>query len=251
MREHVESPYGRIWRSAVGVLAALGLIAALVFVSPTANLVAFVFSFLVVGSVCLSVGIARAEPTARVVRSTPRRAAVAGLVVLAICGYAAAVGRDTLVLLGLIVASSPPVLARLVPAASVEPTEPDRSTKPGRSVESAKSAESTHRMRRGRRQAGRSQNHEQFVDLAMPGYLSAVARTLNELSDEEICLAWRRSFLQLQSSATSDRLAAMADVRRAYLDELERRQPEAFSAWIESGPRAAGDPARFFIPHTK
>ena len=42
----------------------------------------------------------------------------------------------------------------------------------------------------------------------------------------------------------------MADVRRAYLDELERRCPAAFAAWLESGARAAGDPGKFFIPHT-
>ncbi len=38
----------------------------------------------------------------------------------------------------------------------------------------------------------------------------------------------------------------MADVRRAYIDELERRHPDSFAVWLASNPRAAGNPARFF-----
>ena len=83
--------------------------------------------------------------------------------------------------------------------------------------------------------------------LPMPKYLVAVTRSVSELSDEELCLAWRRSFTQLQRAAGAERRTAMADVRRAYLDELERRYPDSFADWMASNPRAAGDPARFFI----
>ena len=54
------------------------------------------------------------------------------------------------------------------------------------------------------------------------------------------------TFRQLHSSVGGERRLAMADIRRAYLGELERRRPEAFAAWIASGARAAGDPGRFF-----
>jgi hypothetical protein len=84
------------------------------------------------------------------------------------------------------------------------------------------------------------------ADWPMPKYLIAVVRSVGELSDEELCLAWRRSFNQLQRAMGPDRRQAMVDVRRAYLDELERRHPDSFAVWLASNPRAAGNPARFF-----
>ena len=66
---------------------------------------------------------------------------------------------------------------------------------------------------------------------------------LSQLSAAELCLAWRRSFTEL---SRPDHWAATIAVRGAYLDELERRYPEEFAAWLASGPRAASDPGRFF-----
>jgi hypothetical protein len=220
MRERLASHYDRIWRVAVVLLAAIGLAAAIVFIGLSTNLVAFLLAAVVAGAAALQVGLAQELPSADVIRSTPRLAVLGGLLVLAICGFAAAVGLETLVLVGLIVSSSPPVLARLRPAGhqAAEPLKP--------------------------------QLREDPPPLPTPLFLAAVARSLCELSDEEICLAWRRSFTRLQGSSTGAQRAAMADVRRAYLDELERRSPEAFAAWIGSGARAAGDPAKFFIRHT-
>ncbi|MGZ0147841.1 hypothetical protein ACXJJ3_12295 [Kribbella sp. WER1] len=83
--------------------------------------------------------------------------------------------------------------------------------------------------------------------LPLPKYLTAVVRSVGELTDEELCLAWRRSFTQLERTVSTDHRQAMVDVRRAYLDELERRHPDSFATWLASNPRAAGDPARFFI----
>jgi hypothetical protein len=220
MRERLASHYDRIWRAAVVLLATIGLAAAIVFVSLSTNLMAFLLAAVVAGAAAVQVGLARELPSADLIRSTPRLAVVGGLLVLAICGFAAAVGLETLVLVGLIIMSSPPVVSRLRPAGR-QPAEPPT-----------------------------PQLREEPPPLPTPRYLSAVARSLCELSDEELCLAWRRSFTRLQTSSTAEHRAAMADVRRAYLDELERRSPEAFAAWIDSGARAAGDPAKFFVPHT-
>jgi len=223
MRELVDSRYGRIWRTAVGLLAVLGLAAAVVFVRPSANLVGFLVAFFVAGLIYLSVGIAREEPNAQLIRATPAWATLAGLVVLSICGYAAAVGPQTLLLIALVIGTSPIALSHLRPVGRIKltkaPAEPQDTSVPD-------------------------------PPLPVVHDFAGVARTLGELSDEELCLAWRRSFVQLQNSPSPGQRSAMADVRRAYLDELERRQPAAFIAWIESGPRAAGDPAKFFIPNT-
>ena len=223
MRELVFSRYGRIWRTAVGLLAVIGLAAALVFVSPKGNLVGFLIAFFVAGMVHLSVGIAREVPSLQLSRTTPAWATLAGLVVLSICGYAAAVGLGTLLLLGVIAATSPVAVGHLRPAGGAPVTKPP---------------------------AGPQTEAVPDPPLLVVQDVAAVARNLRDLTDEELCLAWRRSFVHMENSLSASQRIAMADVRRAYLDELERRQPVAFAAWIESGPRAAGDPARFFTHHS-
>lgn len=68
---------------------------------------------------------------------------------------------------------------------------------------------------------------------------------LPELSTEQLCWAWRRSYVHLGSCASADGLARLAKLRRGYLDELQRRDPAAFDRWLPTA-RAASDPARFF-----
>ena len=68
-------------------------------------------------------------------------------------------------------------------------------------------------------------------------------------SDEELCWAWRRSFARLVHASGPEAVARLAEQRRGYLNELERRYPARFAAWISSGARAAGDPTPFFRPH--
>jgi hypothetical protein len=40
-------------------------------------------------------------------------------------------------------------------------------------------------------------------------------------------------------------LDRVGEQRRAYLDEMARRDPEGFHRWLDSGARAAGDPSRY------
>lgn len=61
----------------------------------------------------------------------------------------------------------------------------------------------------------------------------------------ELCVAWRRSHGVVAGAADPLTLAACAELRRSYLDELERRDPEGFARWIGSGARAGGDPGRY------
>jgi hypothetical protein len=244
MVECVGLRYERIWRVAVGLLATIGVVASLVLVAPATNVVTFLISAFTVGAAYLSLGLARELSSAELVSTTTRWAGLGGLVALAISGYAASAGLETVVLLGLIIATSPPVAVRLWPqlaevaTGKLEP-RPRPSTAPSPRRTAAKKPPP--------QLASSPVAVAPPIDLPEPRYLVAVARCLCELSDEELCLAWRRSFKQLQTAAGADRRSAMADVRRAYLDELERRQPEAFDAWIASGARAAGDPARFFL----
>lgn len=226
--------YERIWRAAVGLLATIGVITSLVFVSPATNLAAFLVAVFTVGAVCLSIGLGRDLPNADLLRVVPRGAVLGGLGVLAICGYAAAVGARTVMLVLLVVGVSPPVISWL---RSGRP-EPAADRPRRRTVRLPKAS--------NRQLKAVSAESPAAADWPLPKYLTAVVRSVGELSDDELCLAWRRSFTQLQRAASADRRQAMVDVRRAYLDELERRHPDSFATWLASNPRAAGDPARFF-----
>jgi hypothetical protein len=67
------------------------------------------------------------------------------------------------------------------------------------------------------------------------------------LSDDALCLAWRASFSALQRAGSPAQRLWIVDERRAYLEELEKRNARGVSAWLASGARAAGDPSRFVL----
>ncbi|HEY3563222.1 MAG TPA: hypothetical protein VGL05_37405 [Kribbella sp.] len=235
--------YERIWRAAVGSLATIGVVTSLVFVSPATNLAAFLVAAFTVGAVCLSIGLGRDLPNADLVRVVPRGAVFGGLGVLAICGYAAAVGARTVMLILLVVGVSPPVIGWLRSGRAERPARPQR-RRPQRRPQRRRTVRLP---KASNRQLEAVAADNPVADWPMPKYLAAVVRSVGELSDDELCLAWRRSFTQLQRAASADRRQAMVDVRRAYLDELERRHPDSFATWLASNPRAAGNPARFFV----
>lgn len=67
------------------------------------------------------------------------------------------------------------------------------------------------------------------------------------MTDTELCRAWRTSFTTLQrASSRSQRLQIVED-RGAYLDEIERRNPQGLKAWLASGARAAGNPTSYVV----
>ncbi|MFC5262816.1 hypothetical protein ACFPJ1_11940 [Kribbella qitaiheensis] len=67
------------------------------------------------------------------------------------------------------------------------------------------------------------------------------------LSDDALCLAWRASFSALQRAGSPAQRLWIVDERRAYLEELEKRNARGVAAWLASGARAAGDPSRFVL----
>lgn len=66
-----------------------------------------------------------------------------------------------------------------------------------------------------------------------------------ELSDDALCRGWRTSFAELQNArSVTDRLQ-LARIRQQYLDEIERRDPQGFTKWFDTGARAGSDPSKF------
>jgi MFS family permease len=70
-----------------------------------------------------------------------------------------------------------------------------------------------------------------------------------DLDDDALCWAWRRSYVVLQRSSSESTRLHVVEVRQAYLDELERRNAMGLTAWLASGARAAGNPSRFIQGH--
>jgi hypothetical protein len=68
---------------------------------------------------------------------------------------------------------------------------------------------------------------------------------LRAMSNHDLCLLWRRTFVRLQQAADGRELVDVVAVRQSLLDEMDRRCPSALSAWIASGGRAASGPDRF------
>ena len=68
---------------------------------------------------------------------------------------------------------------------------------------------------------------------------------VSALSTSELCLAWRRSYLELLRATDDPTRQRVVRLRREYLDELERRDREGFARWLGSGARAGSDPQRY------
>ena len=67
---------------------------------------------------------------------------------------------------------------------------------------------------------------------------------VSALDDQEVCAAWRRSYVQLEFAGAERRLEVVR-LRQVYLDELSRRHPVEVRRWLASGARAAGNPLPF------
>jgi hypothetical protein len=81
-------------------------------------------------------------------------------------------------------------------------------------------------------------------------HLQEVAREvdqacLHSLSNAELCLAWRRSYCSLIETSSVPLRAAVVASRQAYLDEIERRDPQGLTSWLAAGARAASGPERY------
>lgn len=201
------SRYRAVWLSCVVGLAVLGVFSSFVFISWGINLAVFMIAASMYVSIHFQIGlVAGLKITALVLAALDGSLSV-GLGTLAVCGYVATAGPSTLLLLLVIAGTSPLVVAYLS-----EP-RPDRG-------EASPASESE----------------------AVP----VLRRSAEELSVEELCLTWRRSFRQLSSARTDQERLAAVNAREIVLGELERRNPQGFADWLDSGPRAAGDPARYF-----
>lgn len=88
------------------------------------------------------------------------------------------------------------------------------------------------------------------TERATPARRGAAAGTLlgrvaRDLTDTELCRAWRESYVALTQAGSVDERVQLVALRQSYLDELEARDAAALQAWLTAGARAAGGPDRY------
>ena len=66
-----------------------------------------------------------------------------------------------------------------------------------------------------------------------------------ELSTPELCLAWRRSYVALLDVPAGPGRCEIVRIRERLLDEIELRDRDGFTRWLETGARAGSDPCRY------
>lgn len=72
---------------------------------------------------------------------------------------------------------------------------------------------------------------------------------LDSLSTPALCAEWQRSLQVLTDATDQATRLEVTELRRCYLDELERRDPDALARWLAADPHPAGtNPARHLSP---
>lgn len=68
------------------------------------------------------------------------------------------------------------------------------------------------------------------------------------MTTADIGVSWRRTARELPHARGPRRRAQLVELRRLFLDELERRDHDGFRSWLDAGPRAAHDPTGYIDP---
>lgn len=149
--------------------------------------------------------------------SAAARAGVCAYMLLGLSGLAAVIGGPTLLLGLLAVITSPCFIQRVISArepAQAAPALPDE------------------------RPLTLSTPIRETVGTHLPG-------SVQELSCEDLRRTWRTTYLPVKLAVDAASLDTLSALRRTCLDELERRDPTAFNAWLNSRPQASGTPETF------
>lgn len=218
--------YRGLWHTVVGILSAVGALLALAVWSFPGTLGLFVGAFVLALAILATIGGA-SGPRVKSIQRLATHAAVLAVHTIGLVGLLAALGSATLGLLILVGGSSPFVVAHLI----------------GR-IRGRRGLADSRRHRASELPRPRAACSTSPKTRASPNGSKLSEPSTHELDDEQLCLAWRRSFLLLERATGKDRVR-IVELRREYLDELESRHPANFRSWLASGARAASDPSRF------
>ena len=68
---------------------------------------------------------------------------------------------------------------------------------------------------------------------------------LEGLDNRQLCRLWRDSFWLVRQPSSPGAMLCRVNLRKACLDELERRDADALHAWLDSGARASSGPEKY------
>jgi hypothetical protein len=212
------SAYRVIWQLLAGAAGVVGGCAALLLMEPGTLASAFVSAALLGALVSAGVLALQDEMTAdRLGRRCLAASVLTGAAVLAVSGLGRLAGVAAVLVVLLLLAGAPPVVAWALGMLN----RPTATTGP--------------------RVSGSWLTGSPRKSGPPPG--------LAGLTDGELCAAWMESCRGLRDAPLAQALSYV-QTRQEYLDELERRDPAGLQAWLASTASAAGDP-RPFISSTR
>jgi len=197
-----------VWRLLAGGVGVAGVVAAglLWQLSSVIGVLTIVGGLATVISWCSTEQVAYSAVGQRI-RRCMTHGALAAVTVMAVGGLCTVVGVMGLAVVVLLIGTSPPVIRQLVRVGGLTG----------------------------------SSRHATRAD----GISRQDAERVRQMSTAELCQGWITSCHRLRQIPTPSAGLPLVQLRQLYLDELERRDPEGFNAWLASAASAAGDPTRF------
>lgn len=220
-----------MWRAVAGTLGGLGLLGAVLCMHPSALLAVSVVSGLVAAGACCT------GPGERLMRAHGTRVwlGLVGTIAAALvagAGVLASAGGSALLLWVSALAGSWLLLGRPVPRRAMAQGSVAVTSGPSSAAPPDRTASGP--------------SHDALVGAQQePTSSGDVHANPTALRDDELCRRWRRSLLHVHHTTDPVVLDRVARTRQGYLDELQRRHRRQFALWLDSGARAASDPARY------
>jgi hypothetical protein len=72
--------------------------------------------------------------------------------------------------------------------------------------------------------------------------------SIGDTATADLCRVWQQSWFTMSDLPPGPLRDQVVELRCRVLDELERRHPDGVRRWLQSGPRADGDPSTFLSP---
>lgn len=213
--------YYYLWAAVVTFWAAIGaLIAVIAF--PLASLGSAFVSAVLLGMTVRYLGFERHEQPAFFDRKSSSRAALNGVEGVAVAGWLASTGPSSLGLAVLLLAMAPRTITWC------------RSLVWPRGL------------------AGKQATFQPPTPGGTPEVIrvSLNPQTVPLMTDRQLILEWRVSFVILQHDWSTIDVLSVIDFRCRCLDELEKRNPAGFAQWMSNGARAASDPTPYMTPNS-
>lgn len=222
--------YERIWTQITAVVVAVGVGISILLLRPFVTVAAVALislaAFMILGLVTDSLH-PQTRPAGQSMGRLLARSLSIGGAVIGFAAFFAVSYPVALLLLVVLVSTSPPVMRRLRGKPKRElKVDADNADNPGKANEDADMSEATESLS------------------------SAVCEEtdLSATDVTELCRLLRHTFWDLRDSSDPAEKLRLVAHRQRIIDELARRDPEAVLVWLRSGARASGSPEKYFQP---